>query len=178
MPATYCSHEIHWGMCIDVFPLVAVEEGQNEAQCLQQAINRANSLLAKEYLDMLGQKARGRRQKLINFLPRCVRHFLVNQILQKNMRAPEENGHILALDEPKKVCAYSDLLVTEKHDFEGKLFSIPQGYDAVLKTCYGDYMTPPSETERGGHEQALGQIINDVHKDYKEYQAELRSTPR
>ena len=178
MPAAYCAHEIHWGMCIDVFPLVAVEKGRNGEQYLRQAINRANSLLSKEYLDMLGQKARGRRQNLINFLPRSVRHFLVNRILKKNLHEPEENGYVLALDEPHKLCADSDLLVTEKHDFEGSLFTISKGYDAVLKICYGDYMTPPSETERGGHEQALGQIINDVHKDYKEYQAELISGTR
>ncbi len=36
-------------------------------------------------------------------------------------------------------------------EFEGEKFSAPCGYDSQLKNMYGDYMTPPPESERGGH---------------------------
>lgn len=36
-------------------------------------------------------------------------------------------------------------------EFEGRLFSAPAGYDAVLKTNYGDYMRLPPEEKRVSH---------------------------
>ena len=94
-------------------------------------------------------------------------------ILKKYAREPRENGFVVAVEEPKKLFSYSDILITDKHAFEGRVFSIPRGYHNVLTTEYGDYMTLPPEEDRCGHEKALGTIINDVHKDYKEYQAEM-----
>ena len=37
------------------------------------------------------------------------------------------------------------------HKFEDTQFYIPVGYDALLSTVYGDYMTPPPEDERVAH---------------------------
>ena len=37
------------------------------------------------------------------------------------------------------------------HTFEDKMFYIPENYDALLRTCYGDYMTPPPEDKRVTH---------------------------
>lgn len=37
------------------------------------------------------------------------------------------------------------------HKFEDKQFYIPTGYDALLKTVYGDYMTPPPINEQVSH---------------------------
>ena len=103
---------------------------------------------------------------------------LARTILMKCAQSPEENGHVSSLEELEKTCSYSDILVTEKHCFENKVFSIPRGYDIFLKMEYGDYMTPPPEEMRGGHDLPLGKIINDICKDYKEYQAEFRGKAR
>lgn len=37
--------------------------------------------------------------------------------------------------------------------FEGQMFSVPSGWDALLTNMFGDYMTPPPEEERQGHSQ-------------------------
>ncbi len=173
MPVEFCSYDIHWGMCIDVFALIAAETDERKLEKRKRAIRRVKSLLAKEQMALLNRETRGRRQKLINRIPFPIRRMIVGVILKKHAKDPKENGFVSPLQNPRKIYAYDDVLVTEKHVFEGKLFSIPKGYDPVLKTEYGDYMTPPPEEKQGGHEQALGQIINDVHKDYKEYKAEL-----
>ena len=174
MPVNYYNYDIHWGMCIDIFPLVAAGEDEQTRRKMEKAIGTVSALLAKEFSDMINEKPSGRRQKMINMIPSRVRRLAVNAILKKYARDPEKNGLVSPLQAPKKVNAYSDILVTEKHLFEGRLFSIPKGYDSVLRTQYGDYMTPPPEDQRCGHEGALGMIINDVNRDYREYQAELR----
>jgi lipopolysaccharide cholinephosphotransferase len=33
-------------------------------------------------------------------------------------------------------------------DFEGYKMPVPGGYDTILTTIYGDYMTPPPEDKR------------------------------
>ena len=58
--------------------------------------------------------------------------------------------------------------------FEHLNLRVPGDYDMVLRTEYGDYMQIPPEDKRGvGHEQKLGKIIYDCHKDYREYRKEL-----
>lgn len=173
MPVAFSSYDIHWGMCIDVFALVSADKDEKKKQKRIKAIKTVESLLAKEYAALVNQKTRSRKQRLVNMIPRCFRRMFVKAILCRHIHDPKENGFVSPLEDPRKIYAYADVLVTEKHVFEGELFSIPKGYDQVLKTEYGDYMTPPPEEKQGGHEQALGQIINDVHKDYKEYKAEL-----
>lgn len=173
MPVEFCAFDIHWGMCIDVFALVAAERDEEKRRKRIKTIAFAKSLMAKEYAELVGQKTTGRRQRLINRIPRGVRRLLVDAVLKRAAREPEEGGLVSPLQNPKKVYAYGDILHTEQHAFESRMFSIPRGYDNVLKVEYKDYMTLPPEEKRGGHEQALGRIINDVRKDYKEYQDEL-----
>lgn len=37
------------------------------------------------------------------------------------------------------------------HIFEDRYFYIPENYDALLRACYGDYMTPPPVNKRATH---------------------------
>ena len=173
MPVKQASYDIHWGMCIDIFVLVATETDEKKRLKRQKNINFAMALLEDDYRKMMQLRASGRRQKLINMIPDGIRHRIIDAIVKKYAHDPEENGLVSPLTYPEIVYQYSDILVTEKHVFEGKEFSIPKGYDKVLKIEYGDYMKLPPEDQRGGHDLALGEIINDVNKDYKEYQAEL-----
>ena len=176
MPVEYCAYDIHWGMCIDVFALIAGEIDEKKRRKREKALHCVQSLLEKEYMDMVKQETRSRRQKLINLIPFRIRRLLVDLILKKHVRAPKENGFVSPLENPAHIYAYADVLHTVKHEFEGNMFAIPEGYDRVLKVEYQDYMTPPPEDQRGGHEQDLGKIINDSQRDYKEYQAELKAS--
>ncbi len=160
-------------MCIDVFALIDGEIDEKKRRKTEKALHSVQSLLEKEYTDMVRQKTRSKRQKLINLIPFRIRRLFVDLILKKHVRAPKENGYVSLLENPGHIYAYADILHTVKHEFEDAVFSISEGYDRVLKVEYQDYMTPPPEDQRGGHEQDLGKIINDLKKDYREYQAEL-----
>ena len=45
----------------------------------------------------------------------------------------------------------SDIFPCKDIEFEGKMFSAPAHPDRYLEKMFGDYMTPPPESERGGH---------------------------
>ena len=47
------------------------------------------------------------------------------------------------------------------------MFYIPENYDALLRACYGDYMTPPPPEKRNGGCHTLAVV--DVEKDYTYY---------
>ncbi len=111
-------------------------------------------------------------------MPKGIRLCIVNAIFRKHVKEPAENCSVCLLPEFEKLYKYSDTITTKEHIFEGKMFSIPRGYDAVLRTKYGDYMKLPPEEKRGGHDLALGEIINDSKKDYREYQTELRNAKK
>ena len=56
-------------------------------------------------------------------------------------------------------------------DFEGYKFPIPVGYDRVLKTIFGDYMSFPKVEARGLHHRG---VIFDIDKPYTEYVNNLK----
>ena len=49
---------------------------------------------------------------------------------------------------------------------------IPVGYDAYLRTAFGDYMTPPPADKQVPHHDAL---IADMDKSYTEYKGEYNA---
>lgn len=40
---------------------------------------------------------------------------------------------------------------SEQMEFEGEMFPVPIGWHELLSNMYGDYLTPPDDTERAGH---------------------------
>ena len=53
--------------------------------------------------------------------------------------------------------------------FEDTELPIPIGYDAYLKTAFGDYMTPPPVEKQVGHHDA---VLVDLEKSYTHYKGE------
>ena len=53
--------------------------------------------------------------------------------------------------------------------FEETELPIPIGYDAYLKTAFGDYMTPPPVEKQVGHHDA---VLVDLEKSYTHYKGE------
>ncbi len=46
---------------------------------------------------------------------------------------------------------YDDIFPLKKINFEGKEYNVPNNYDAILKTTYGDYMKIPPKEEQITH---------------------------
>ena len=61
-----------------------------------------------------------------------------------------------------------EMLPTIELDYEDGKFPCYKNYDKYLSILYGDYMTPPPENERSGHDLDLGKMIFDTKKSYLE----------
>ena len=168
----YKALPIHWGVCIDVFPLISMEKDERKYARQLNAFHLAKSLLAKDAMRAKKEKATG-LQRLLNLTPRAIRHWIVSRIFMKYASISEDDEWLGGLDsaELKRKYKLEDFQRAKEYEFEGAFFFGPQNADSVLICNYGaDYMTPPPIEKRGGHELPLGEIINDLERDYSYYQ--------
>ena len=60
----------------------------------------------------------------------------------------EAKTHTGLMGEDDQARIRKDLLSPIQWEFEGGMFTIPEGYDAILTQVYGDYMKLPPEDQR------------------------------
>ena len=169
MPINMKKLGIHWGVCIDIFPLIAVSEKERSQHRKKGAVRLLHSLVAKESMHVQQEKAVG-MQRLINCIPLKMRRRIAQWLLNAVTKEKGTEKYVFTIDiDPFRLYRKEDFYPVLKHLFEGTEMAIPGNYDILLREGYGDYMTLPPEEERGGHELLLGYTIEDITRDYKEY---------
>lgn len=169
--------DIHWGMHIDIFPQVGVFESRLGKKIQKNGLEISRMLINKEYLKACepSELASNKKLKILYLLPRRLRELFCSIILRVILREPTKYKHCSALEwglfNNVESSAYKNKINVE---FEGTSFSAPEKYDYILTTIYGDYMTPPPESERYyGHTGVLGEIIYDHTKDFRFYKDQI-----
>ena len=170
MPIELKELNMHWGICIDIFPLISLSNNDDEFEKQRKAFTYARALLAKDFMKAKKENAVG-GQKVINHIPNSARHLIVKYIFHKYAKEPKKDMYICGLDsnDLTRRYKYSDFSKVEFHLYEGYKMLIPSNYDSILTNTYGDYMKLPPIDERGGHELLLGETIIDFNKDYTCY---------
>ena len=102
-------------------------------------------------------------KRLCKIILSALIHMIPAFILPKNYFAAKmvQNAKIYAHENTKRLGnflgpqqtvvsreAFADFV---DHEFEGKMYKIPSGYDEILRGLYGDYMQLPPEEERVTH---------------------------
>ncbi len=166
MDEKYSHIKMHWGLCIDIFPLRNAPESEKKRKKLvflskllrltlrRRVISGVNKLLVDVLCTVFTEKR--------------FRKMLYSQI---DKLCPEnETGTIFDMEgiSSNKIF-YSTELVKEvaPMEFEGKQYPCPKNTHEYLTYLYGDYMTPPPESARTGHSG----VIIDLDKNYTEYQS-------
>lgn len=177
LPIIWKNLEIHWGMGIDIFPLIGVYKNHGLAK-IQAKLFSVNKALVSKDMALATCDNTWKHSFLLRvlyFMPRKIRHLLCQiseKFVFKSFRTSDEIALVWqTLDLKYRKELY---LPTTRLEFEGKYFMAPKNYDYILKQQYGDYMIPPPESERNGHEDFLGKIIYDLKCDYSIYQNEMR----
>lgn len=176
LPLAWKDFSMHFGISIDVFPIVGDAATERGIKRQQKAFLLCRTLLAKEFIAAVQPSQRNSTKvKLLFMLPWRIRVLLCDLLSKiafpdiKEDRDVALAGAVLRNHYPREAFGHGG-----KISFEGVLFSAPLDYDRVLTKMYGDYMTPPPPEKRGyGHELTLGKIIYDCEKDYREYLKEM-----
>lgn len=173
LPLAWKELNIHWGIGIDIFPLVGVYENAilRKMQIKLHAICR--TLLAKDFLTATNSPdLQIPKVRMLLAVPQGIRILICKGIERFTFRNPsKERNSSMVFREINYVVDRKAYGTGRKKRFEDREFLIPQDYDHVLTRLYGDYMTPPPESERNGHEGSLGKILYDCNRSYKEYKA-------
>ena len=169
MPVKLKKQDIHWGMCMDVFPLVGYSSNNKVFEKQKKALAFNRMLLNDLHLRAVNTPLT-LKQKLISIIPRGIRREICKINEHNFMLDPEKHEYsvIVWWNLPIR---YPSGLFSEriKIKFEDGEFYTVKDYDKYLTCVYGDYMTPPNEEDRGGHDLTLGTIIMDLENDYTTY---------
>ena len=142
----------HNGPYIDVFPMEYVPKAKSFGQTVQ-------SLKIRFLRGILSLKLKlrppiGAKQKLMYFLSRFYTVPGIHRRLDRTFRkyGPEKRPYLSTLAsyhdlkcQTVPAAVYDEALHV---DFEGYQLPVPKGYQTLLTTIYGDYMTPPPADQR------------------------------
>lgn len=161
---------IHFGICMDVFVINGFSDNNFHRKLQIKMTKLQNDLLYKYYYLNGNFKIKTRKKYFCyKILPELVRRFFIRLL-----------DYLILIDLSKCEFCYNNFYrylnncckyktnwfkETERVKYENDYFLIPQKYEDILSSTYGDWRTPPPETERSGH----GNIIVDFDKDYSYY---------
>ncbi len=167
MDKKYSHIKMHWGICIDIFPIRNAPDGEKARKKLvflsmlyrltlrRQVITGKNKLLVNTLCTLFGEKRF--RKMLIDKIDAMCESGNNDDVFDM------EGISVRKIFYPKKLVDSVANLT-----FEDSEFPCPKEIDGYLTYLYGDYMTPPPNADRTGH---TGVII-DLEKNFTEYQNE------
>ena len=151
--------DIHQGCYIDIFPLDKCPSSESGRKLLFKLVEIYScALIAKINSDFVCEYQRGGAKHLFSL----AKH-LPTRIVK--MLRGATRAFISAFCSGKTLATISGTHGYQKEyydrrwffegeatlTFEGRECPVPPGYEKQLAHMYGDYMTPPDESQRGGH---------------------------
>jgi lipopolysaccharide cholinephosphotransferase len=169
MPVSCKKYDIHFGMCLDIFPLVGCSNDLKKQEKQKKALQLNRLLLADKYIIAVNQPMTW-KMKVLYTIPRSIRRWICK--LNERRFMLDLDSHDYAVTVWYKIPAVYPKDVFSKTiriKFEDDEFDTMIEYDQYLTILYGDYMKLPDEKDRGTHELTLGNIIVDLENDYTTY---------
>lgn len=167
------------GIFIDIFPLDLIPEDEKDFNRFfnhYRTLRAIKTHVCRYYNDKSRREYKSSAKKLISLLfisPLCKLKILtpagmenrIQRHLQKYNDSDSNDIGGIACNFNNKKFIYRKEWYREslKLPFEDIMISVPAEYDSILKTSYGDYMTPVHA--RSDH----GETINDAHIPYNQY---------
>lgn len=172
LPLIWKDFHIHFGMGIDIFPLIGIYQNRRLAGLQKKLYGFSRALLSKDISEATDDEP-WKKSALLRMcfrLPRNVRHGLCRLIEKFTFKSFYKSENVAQAYENLE-CIFPKALFekTVMLAFEGSNYSGPAGFAGVLTKQFGDYMIPPPIEERNGHEGTLGKIIYDLENDYTKY---------
>lgn len=161
-----------YGICIDVWPLFPASN--TPLDHIRVKIFTRLLLITSSKYYVLNKKNSNFFGKMFHkIMPNKLNDCLYN--ISFNILSNKKNNNYLVMydiDNDKYIYfKKEDIEGTRTHIFENKEYYVPNNLEHYLETMYGDYMTPPEEKDRYGHDTG-DNIIYDFEHSYKKYMEE------
>lgn len=160
-PVRYRNIPINWGICIDLFPIYSISDNRVLRKIEIAFFKLARKMLMSEmtaYEDVHGVIVR-----LFEKVPIPVRHFFMNMSERIFKMHGDDTEYVFVVCKGGRIVRRSVIFDGNRTlPFEGDEYPVPNDYDSFLREQFGDYMTPPPENERGGHDLRMGEIEWDI----------------
>ena len=177
MKRSQAAYDANWSLYIDIYPMIGEYPLPRLRPLQGKLIQAAKSLLLMDFYRITGNY--GTRhisaKKRLQAVPRPIRQAAARFLLSLAMWPTEKSERIGSIVAAPFCCKFERAWWSRmsRAAFEDAEFTVPAEYDKILTRIYGDYMTPPPEEKRYGHDSGTGDIIYDANRDYGAYREEL-----
>ena len=161
--------KMHWGVCVDIFPLIPLEE---QKLPLNKKIAKAclNLFVQRAHLPYLGDSTSKKVKKFVYaILPKSLDQKVIRRCYRVLGNCKKEAKYMYDFcNSLEKICLEKEVFGEGKlYPFEDMKVNGPSDANTYLTRAYGDdYMVIPPVEQQVNH----GDIIVDIHKDYTYYQ--------
>ncbi|EOU1998801.1 TPA: phosphorylcholine transferase LicD [Clostridium perfringens] len=171
MYKTYKHMDMHWGIFVDIFPIIALPNEEKKIKRQKFFVNLYKKLVVRQLIIKNNIDKRISPAKIyFGLVPRSINEFLkkicIKNITKYDIDKSNKVAELLSPGDSEKLIFDKEIFSQEIFvDFENRKFPIAIGYDKCLRQYYGDYMILPDEKDRVGH---VGAII-DLTNSYEIY---------
>lgn len=151
--------DMNHGIYIDLFPLDNARTNVH-AEKRDWMINKILRTIASiRYMDTKkGGVKRSFLDRMIIIVTRTLIsknkiHYLIDK--QERKLNSQASDKLIYRSDENWISFEKELFDDEKMMFEGKMYSVPKGYDKILTVGYGNYMQLPPENERVSNHETL-----------------------
>ncbi len=179
MESNMTTYDIHYGICMDIFVKVGLAKTKLGKKIQNFASEWLTTFLGKYSNLASGVTLPNKIRIMYAYMPEWFRRFIIC-VLEKIVFLDTRNREYCynTWYNPSTAKIYPSKMYQNtsrvKIKFEDAEFWAPKEYIKYLEVTYGDWKTPPSDTNRSGH----GDIIVDFEKDYSFYQDNLNKNAR
>ncbi len=156
----------HEGVYIDIFPC----DNAYNSGLMKKLQFAASKIVIAKALDRRGYDTDSKKKKIFMGICRVIPQRPMLRLAKAAGKRDGEYVHdFFAASSSYRRSVFKREWFSELTEatFEGKRYPIPKHYDEILKTLYGDYMTPPADSEK---EQKQHAILIDLEKSYEHYE--------
>lgn len=161
-----------YGVCVDIFPVFPMKDTKKDKKRIERYIKLLLITSSKYYVINNKSGNYSKIKKLIHkIIPNWVNNILYRFAFKKLNKNSNEFDKIVDWDVTNDRLVYFDydaFIGNKTLEFEKRELPVVNDIDTYLRTYYGDYMTPPPDDKRYGHDKG-DDIIYDFKNSYRKY---------
>lgn len=156
-PVRYKEMPIHWGVCIDLFPIYPISRFSLVQKAERIGFKIANKMMMAEYTKY--EEGHDPFVRMLEKVPFAIRHFCLDAMVGILKCHKKDSKYVLLPCKGVKIAERSMIEGGEEMlEFEGGMYPAPKKWHEYLTINFGDYAAPLPKHLQKGHDMKMGEI--------------------